>query len=133
MHPERDSMFPPSCRHGLLKSDWRIIWSEMILFIISGTRRNAHTGLTRKSERQIAELRAIQDKGLQFAVPVAYMRKPKKQPAEVPECDVQGVKTAAQLLEEQAVLIFIIAQHYQLLLNANHNSPKGNASRKISV
>ncbi|VDK57720.1 unnamed protein product [Cylicostephanus goldi] len=48
--------------------------------------------LHRKSEQQMAELQALQDKGMQVAVPIAFMRKLKKeqQTAEGFESDIRG-------------------------------------------
>ncbi|CAJ0608190.1 unnamed protein product [Cylicocyclus nassatus] len=58
--------------------------------------------LHRKSEQQMAELQALQNKGMQVAVPIAFMRKMKKelQTTEGFDSEVHGASPAQPLLSD---------------------------------
>ncbi|EYC00590.1 hypothetical protein Y032_0114g428 [Ancylostoma ceylanicum] len=56
--------------------------------------KNGYLKQSRKGEQQIAELKALQEKGMQIAVPIRCMRKSKNEQLlmEVADSDVHSVK-----------------------------------------
>ncbi|EYC00589.1 hypothetical protein Y032_0114g428 [Ancylostoma ceylanicum] len=101
-------MLPPSCRHGILLKDWHITKFEVALAIVAiidlvviirlfkkyWREKNGYLKQSRKGEQQIAELKALQEKGMQIAVPIRCMRKSKNEQLlmEVADSDVHSVK-----------------------------------------
>ncbi|EYC00591.1 hypothetical protein Y032_0114g428 [Ancylostoma ceylanicum] len=113
-------MLPPSCRHGILLKDWHITKFEVALAIVARNtsmrcvnrqqvidlvviirlfkkywrEKNGYLKQSRKGEQQIAELKALQEKGMQIAVPIRCMRKSKNEQLlmEVADSDVHSVK-----------------------------------------
>ncbi|KAL6733468.1 hypothetical protein Aduo_004113 [Ancylostoma duodenale] len=101
-------MFPPSCRHGIFMKDWHITKFEVFLAIVTvidlvaivrlfkryWREKNGFAKQSRKSEQQMAELQALQERGMQIIVPIRCMRKSKneQQLMELADSDVHSVK-----------------------------------------
>ncbi|KAK6733621.1 hypothetical protein RB195_017399 [Necator americanus] len=101
-------MFPPNCRHGIRVVDWHITLFEIVLTIIAildvaaiiyyasklFKEKKTFEELHRRSEQQMAELQALQEKGLQVAVPLRLIRKWKKEQQAIDDCEGPSTTTA---------------------------------------